>query len=396
MAKEPRCRASRTPPFGGALRVVTQIGDDKLWQLVLQELEDQGFTVAQDGISLDPDADKACLRRIHDKAVSHRREVGRVALEKHQSELISKVANGRELDLTRISPSLKLVQSGSFDELLFRFCALHWSIPVSSGYGRRLRFIMFDDSNDKVIGIIGLADPVFSLANRDSWINWSQQDRNERLRHVMDAFVVGAIPPYSTLLCGKLVAMALASLELSVAFHDKYSGTSARISAKSFDGRLALITTASALGRSSVYNRLSFQRQPLFHHLGFTRGYGEFHFLNGTYDQIRTYVNKHGTPSRRHVNWGKGFRNRSEVIREFLKLSGKSSKFRQHTIKRELFAVPLASNYREFLQGKDSALDQYSISLSSLSNYFIERWLLPRSHRLEQIRDWKREEYKLW
>ena len=39
-----------------------------------------------------------------------------------------------------------------------------------------------------------------------------------RLRNVMDAFVLGAVPPYRELLCGKLVAMLAASDEVRDAF----------------------------------------------------------------------------------------------------------------------------------------------------------------------------------
>ena len=59
---------------------------------------------------------------------------------------------------------------------------------------------------------------------RDCWIGWTKEDRQERLHHVMDAFVLGAVPPYSHLLCGKLVAMLAASNQVRDAFHGKYAG----------------------------------------------------------------------------------------------------------------------------------------------------------------------------
>ena len=46
----------------------------------------------------------------------------------------------------------------SFDGLLWRWLSLHWSIPVSSGYGRRLRFLVVDEGHQgKVIGLISQA-----------------------------------------------------------------------------------------------------------------------------------------------------------------------------------------------------------------------------------------------
>jgi hypothetical protein len=104
-----------------------------------------------------------------------------------------------------------LVKPKSDDELLFRYACAHWSIPVSSGYGRRLRFLVKDESNGKLIGLFGLGDPVYSMRARDEWIKWDSSAKKERLYNVMDAYVLGAVPPYASLLCGKLVAMLVLS-----------------------------------------------------------------------------------------------------------------------------------------------------------------------------------------
>jgi hypothetical protein len=69
----------------------------------------------------------------------------------------------------KVAPRLVEVLRDSDDELLFRYASLHWSIPTSSGYGRRLRFLVEDAHNGKLIGLFGLCDPVFSVAARDAW-----------------------------------------------------------------------------------------------------------------------------------------------------------------------------------------------------------------------------------
>ena len=66
-----------------------------------------------------------------------------------------------------------------------------------------MRFLVRDRSNDKLIGIFALGDPVFNLKARDEWIGWDVNDRRDRLVHVMDAFVVGAVPPYAQLAQGR-------------------------------------------------------------------------------------------------------------------------------------------------------------------------------------------------
>jgi len=191
-------------------------------------------------------------------------------LRPHEDTLLSHFASGPELNPLLVSPSIIEVTPGTEEELLFRYAALHWTVPISSGYGRRLRFLVVDRANEKLIGIIGLCDPVIALAGRDEWVGWSTAQRLERLRHVMDAFVLGAVPPYSQLLFGKFAALLCASDEVRRACYKKYHGTKSLISGKPFDGRIALITTMSALGRFSLYNRLSLEGRKQFISVGFS------------------------------------------------------------------------------------------------------------------------------
>jgi len=147
------------------------------------------------------------MRRLHAYSVQHRIEEAQPRLGQHEHKLIQRIASGREIKLGLVSPRLVQVLPDSEDELLFRYSSLHWSIPTSSGYGRRLRFLVEDAHNGKLIGLFGLCDPVFSVAARDSWVGWDLRARKQRLRNVMEAFILGAVPPYSMLLGGKLVAM---------------------------------------------------------------------------------------------------------------------------------------------------------------------------------------------
>ena len=199
-----------------------------LKRLVLRSLKEQGFRI--DGNRLLPPADlcKDSLRQLHQTAVAHKVERSKPGLFKYQDELQQLIASGADVVPDRIHPILIEVQPDSKEELLFRYATLHWGIPVSSGYARRLRFVVIDEHNEKLIGVLGLGDPIFSLGKRDGWIGWTKEDRRERLHQVMDAFVLGAVPPYSYLLCGKLVAMLTASNEVRDAFHRKYAGSSTR------------------------------------------------------------------------------------------------------------------------------------------------------------------------
>lgn len=368
---------------------------DTLREKVLDSLKNQGFLLSTDGISLPDQVDKDKLRGIHQLAVQHRREQGS-SLKSKEPQLIQHIASGCEVNPKKINPRLVKVLPDSWDELVFRYVALHWSIPVSAGYGRRIRFLVMDDQNDKLIGVIGLGDPVFSLRARDEWIDWDRNRRRSHLRHVVDAYVLGAVPPYADLLCGKLVAMLATSTEVRAAFEEKYSTSTSLINGTMGSSALALLTTTSALGRSSVYNRIRFRGREVYRAVGFTNGSGEFQFSNGVYGEIRKFAEEHCHPSAKHSSWGNGFRSKREVVRKVLSELGLPMSYHYHGVQRQVFVAPLASNWQSFLQGRAKQLKYYKQDAASLTAYFTKRWLIPRSQRLQSYRDFTSTSYLLW
>lgn len=368
----------------------------RLRSRIVDSLQKQGFRIRSGHIVPPDTSDKNEIRRLHREAVRHNVARSRSGLERHEDRLLSCIAAGKDVSPKRIRPRLVLVEPGSEDELLFRYARLHWSIPVSAGYGRRLRFVVYDESNDKLIGIFGLGDPIFGLGPRDRWIGWDLDARKLRLQCVMDLFVLGAVPPYSHLLCGKLVALLATSRNVGDAFRRRYGGRRSTISRTLLDGRLALLTTTSALGRSSLYNRLRYRERPVFQHAGYTGGSGDFHFSNGFYADLREFALEHCDATAKHPSWGEGFRNRRELVRKTLPLLGLSSDLLYHGIKREILVAPLAANAPAFLRGDHQRLRRAGRSVDDLFDWFRDRWLLPRAARDCRYRDFDPESYRLW
>ena len=273
---------------------------------------------------------------------------------------------------------------------------MHWSIPVSSGYGRRMRFLVKDSNNGRIMGLFGLGDPVFGLAPRDKWIGWDYETRRRNLYHVMDAFVLGAVPPYSLLLCGKLIALLVLTNPVREVFRKKYQELRSTILRKLRHPYRSLVTTTSALGRSSVYNRLVMVGERYWYSLGFTHGSGDFHFSDGVYDAMRAFALENCTPTAKHKDWGSGFRNRREVIRKCLALIGLSPDITYHGIGREVFGAPLGKDSLRFLRGEVSRPRFYDRSVPNITGAFKDRWLLPRAQRDRRYLDFVREEYYLW
>jgi len=173
--------------------------------------------------------------------------------EGHLSTLIKHFASGSDIDPARITPVLERIKSDTWQSDLFRLASLTWAVPVSNGYGRRLRYLVWDEHNKTLIGLIAIGDPVFNLSVRDKLIGWDVHDRSDRLANMMDAYVLGAVPPYNMLLGGKLVASLVRSRDLYDDFTETYGDTAGIISGKEKKARLLAVTTSSSLGRSSVY-----------------------------------------------------------------------------------------------------------------------------------------------
>lgn len=389
----------RTPAGRSKVALIASLTGDKAELLrasVVGSLKAQGFKIHKGKISIPDGLDKSSIRRLHQLAVEHKRERAKDSLARNEPHLLARIANGQQVSVEAVSPRLQEVVRGTDDELLFRYACLHWSIPVSSGYGRRLRFLIIDANNEKLIGVLGLGDPVFALQPRDAWIGWSAAARSSRLHNVVDAFVLGAVPPYSFLLGGKLVAMLAASNEVRSAFRQKYAGRATLIAGKTLDGEIALLTTTSALGRSSIYNRIKVGKQTIYERVGYTRGFGDFQFLNGLYDELSEFAHLHCEATAKNESWGTGFRNRREIVKKSLDSLGLSPDLLCHGVQREVFVTSLAENTKEFLCGQNEKLTYFDRPAEAVFAEFRARWLLPRAAREPRFRSFDRQAYRLW
>lgn len=338
------------------------------------------------------------IHRIHREGA--RRRIHQ-ALGNKVSHFLEEIANGDEVDPEKIRPELVEARSDARTGDLFRFASLLWSIPVSQGYGRRLRYLVRDRTNGKLIGIFALGDPVFNLRVRDEWIGWNQAERRERLVNLMDAYVVGAVPPYSDLLGGKLVTSLIASNEVGRKFQERYGGREGLISGKQKQARLALVTVTSALGRSSMYNRLRLipnggtqTDRPVIdlRRLGVTTGYGHFQITDALFSQLRGVLQEDGHKYADGHQFGDGPNWRIRVARRGLQSLGLNpDDVLKHGIRREVYAMPIASNARAYLDGTDEEPVFDYKTVDEISELARERWLVPRGNRRPSYREFRRE-----
>ena len=353
-----------------------------------EHLASLGLAEARDAVRIE----KESVRRSHATQRTELLVAARSRFHASWVDLMRWFVSGSEVDPAAITPSLVPVDARGETGEVFSLASLLWSIPVSRGYGRRMRYLVIDEQNGGLIGILGLGDPVFNLRVRDDAIGWTVAQREQRLVSLLDAFVVGAVPPYSALLGGKLVASLIGSKEVSDAFDRRYGRSVGIISGQAKQARLALVSVTSALGRSSLYNRLHLPGLVDFTRVGVTEGWGHFHVPDRVFADMRQLLTLEGHPYASGHQYGTGPNWRIRVIRAGLIRVGLDPGLLRHGIGREVYVVPLASNWRAYLRCEDNAAAIDRPPASAITAAAKARWIEPRAQRDPRFREWRRSD----
>lgn len=356
---------------------------------VRRHLHTLGFRKSDQGTLEIAGRDKDLIRATHGSQRRDRLAANERLISQRTPTLLKHFASGSEVNPKSITPVLKRITAGTWQADLFRLASLTWSIPVSNGYGRRLRYLVWDTHNDKLIGLIAIGDPVFNLSVRDKFVGWDVHDRGARLVNMMDAYVLGALPPYNALLGGKMVACLVRSREIYNDFTKSYGGTKGIISGKKKKARLLAVTTSSSMGRSSVYNRLKLDGRLYFEPIGYTCGWGHFHIPDTLFLELREYLRTIGHHYADQHQFGQGPNWRLRTTRAALAELGFRNDLLRHGIQREVFFCSFANNATRLLRTGRGKRDLSSLlSTQEIAELAMERWVVPRSQRRPEFRAW--------
>ncbi|WP_215780719.1 Druantia anti-phage system protein DruA [Paludibacterium sp. B53371] len=356
---------------------------------VREHLQALGFTKSDGGLLQAPGHGKDTIRSLHQHQRDERQLANSQFISRKGKKLFQFFASGKEVNPEKISPVLERISSNTVHGDLFRLAALSWSVPVSNGFGRRLRYLVWDESNGKLIGLIAIGDPVFNLAVRDQYIGWDTHDRSARLVNLMDAYVLGALPPYNALLGGKLVASLLRSRDLYDDFSNVYGRSTGVISNEEKNARLLAITTSSSMGRSSIYNRLKLDGTQYLESIGYTGGWGHFHIPDWLFYELRTYLRDIDHTYADQHGFGQGPNWRLRTTKAALSALGFKDDMMKHGIQREVFICQLANNASKILKtGKGQPDISSLLSAKDIASLALDRWVIPRSKRRPEYRHW--------
>ncbi len=355
-----------------------------------ESLRQQGFIVhGEDKLALTTKA-KDELRKIQIAA--------KAIIIKEQKDFIIRKANlakkysliGNNINPSRIQLEMRPVKSGSEDELLFRWWNLTWwSMPYQRPYGRQMRFIIWDITHNAPFGLISLQSPVLKQAVRDKNLSIPNDELDYWVNRSMYAQRVGALPPYNQLIGGKMVALSLISNEIRAAYQEKYQNRKTIIAERNIESELLFITTTSAFGRSSIYNRLKYHKDIVAEKLGYTEGYGSFQIPDELYERIIEYLTSIGENTAR--GYGNGPSRKLKLINLACRKLGLAN-YTYHGIKREYYLFSFVQNLKQVITRQEYAKWK-NYEFNDLFAYWRERWLMNRAIRTTHWREFNTEAY---
>jgi hypothetical protein len=371
---------------GAVFSIGSKSPEEKVRLLIVRDLMRLGWeiTFKANSVLITPPAfyDKQIVK---DSMQVKRQEslVKHAAWIKEHAELARQnLADGNLVWESSIEPVIEVCETQQQLDV-FRFFRFYWSSPYSEYVGRRIKLLIRDHAlpQKPLIGIAALGSSIVHIPERDAWIGWDKKARTKNLVYAMDAYVVGALPPYNHLLGGKLISYLIASNEVRKIYRRKYRGKVTNIS-KRTASRLACIFTTSLYGKSAQYNRIKYNDDLLYIPIGKTKGYGTLHLTDETFDAMRDLLESRNILVTNRFGDGPVWRMR--VIRTAADILGFDSDFLlKHSFQREIYAVPLAQNFKKFLQGKERSLKYSDYPLDDLIAHWKKRWLTPRKENTE-------------
>ena len=238
-----------------------------------------------------------------------------------------------------------------------------------------MRFIIWDSTHNAPFGIISLQSPILRQSVRDKYLSIPNIELDYWVNRSMYAQRIGALPPYNELIGGKLVALALVSNEIKSFYTQKYKDYKTIIKDRRIEPELLFITTTSAFGRSSLYNRLKYNDDLIAKKLGYTEGYGSFQIPDDLYLKLINYLLNIGENAER--GYGNGPSRKLKLINLACRKLGLAD-YSYHGIKREYYSFSLVHNIKQVISRYEQPLWK-NYDFYDLFAFWKKRWLIKRA-----------------
>ena len=349
---------------------------DILKSEIIEALKSQGFLI-NPHLKTETN-EKDTKRRVHEQKRNEIIRLHKKFLLKNLEKIKRYSIDGGEIEPSKIDLELVEVKPDSLESTLFFWWNLiWWSLPYARPIGRQMRFILWDRCNDAPFGLICLQSPPLRSSARDDFLGLNNKNVGYWINQSMYAQRVGALPPYNNLLGAKMVALSLTSNKVRETYERKYEHKETLLKKRILPNRLLFITTTSAYGKSSIYERITYKGDIVSQFIGFTAGSGTFHIPQTLYDKLLSFLKREGFDVKR--GYGTGPSRKLKLINlAFRKLNVETFSF--HNIKRGYYIFSNVCNLQEVIQ-KNEVPQWYDRPFEQLLDFWKKRWCIPRSRR---------------
>ncbi len=365
-----------------------KINDEELREKIIKALKSQGFAINP---HLRPENDeKDTIKKIHEQKKKEQLKLHKKFLIKNLNNIKELSMSAKELKPNKINLELIEVKTESFhSKLFFWWNLVWWSIPYDHPIGRQMRFMLWDNYHDAPFGLFCLQSPPLRSTVRDRFLGLNNRDVDYWINQSLYGQRIGALPPYNELLGGKMVALSITSNEVRTAYTKKYEDRKTLLKERKLPNRLLFTTTTSAYGKSSVYERITYNAEPVSRFIGYTSGSGTFHIPEGLYLECLQYLEQKGKDIKR--GYGTGPSRKMKLIANafsYLKIPT----FSYHNIRRGYYLLPNVENLHEVIH-KDQEPLWYDRPFGELATFWLNRWCVPRSNRIDRWKDFNNNDF---
>ena len=364
------------------------INTDDLRERILEELKAQGFRVNPHVQA--PTESKELLKEIHYRKRMERIKHHRRKLKKSLSTVMEHMVDGTILEPENISLELREVHPEDEEaDLAFWWDLMWWSLPYTKMYGRQIRLLIWDKGHDSPFGLLSLQSPTIRSNIRDTYLEIPKDEHDYWINQGMYAQRVGAFPPYNDLLGGKFVAMTMLSNELRTIYRRKFEGRRTLLRNRILPARLLFITTTSAYGKSSMYDRIRYKEDKIGKMIGFTSGTGTFQFPENLYSELLSLMADRGVDVSR--GFGTGPSRKLRLTYKGLQLLGIGGAI-THNVKRSIYMFLTVRNLSDIVKtGAEPEWKDYPFS--DLFKFWHKRYCLPRAGRIDRWQHFDSHEF---
>ena len=344
---------------------------------ILSKLREYGFTVNNDIVKYPTDKKKivSLSRRIRLNYIKSNFKfiTDNISLVKKYS------INGKDLDPEKIDLDVISTSLDDKYEKLFKWWNLMWwSSPYQKSVGKSLRFVIWDRYHDSLFGIIGLFSPLINVSARNKYLGiYNRPDFTYILNKSLDAFRIGAMPPYNDLIGAKMVTLSLLSDKIRRYYNSKYNDD------------ILFITNISVFGRSSIYNRLKYNDHVVAIPVGYTKGFSA-HYLPFDVKSMLYKFYELCTGNRLDSDDMTSIERVGKLRKalDFIGIKGVTD----GSIKKQVFIIPLVKNLRECIDNNSCPV-YYDYNMDELVEYWKNRWCIGRASRISRWRDFNIDEW---